>query len=137
MLLRQAVILTKHSDVGFVVCTIPANLSLRFLKANRQIGGCVILFATFTACIAAAQNAATVLALRILFGFATPFFQALAVYLSLWYKRDEVALRNGKLLTSQKCGGELSNILIRSYTRIFRPCWRLQRFYFIRCCFEP
>lgn len=43
--------------------------------------------------MAAAKNAATVLALRILFGFASTFLQALTLYTSLWYKRDELATR--------------------------------------------
>lgn len=48
--------------------------------------------------MAAAKNAATVLALRILFGFASTFLQALTLYTSLWYKRDELATRGGMLL---------------------------------------
>jgi hypothetical protein len=82
-------------DVGYVICIIPANLSIRFFKAHRQIGGCVIIFATLSCCMAAAKNAAAVLALRILFGFASTFLQALTLYTSLWYKRNELAIRSG------------------------------------------
>lgn len=74
---------------------IPAYLTVRSFKANRQIGGCVILFATFSCCTSAARNAATVLALRVLIGAATAFLQSLSLYTSLWYKRDEMATRSG------------------------------------------
>lgn len=85
----------NSKDVGYMLFIIPAYLTVRSLKANRQIGGCVILFATFSCCTAAAKNAATVLALRVLIGAATAFLQSLSLYTSLWYKRDEMATRSG------------------------------------------
>jgi hypothetical protein len=78
-----------------MVFIIPAFLTVRYFKANRQIGGSVILFATFSCCTAAAKNSATVLALRVLIGAATAFLQSISLYISLWYKRDEVATRSG------------------------------------------
>jgi hypothetical protein len=45
--------------------------------------------------MAEARNYATVLALRILLGCAQAYVQFLTVYISLWYKRDEVAFRTG------------------------------------------
>lgn len=47
--------------------------------------------------MAAAKNSATVLALRIIFGFVSTFLQALTLYTSLWYKRNEQATRSGEL----------------------------------------
>lgn len=87
---------TNLKDVGYMLFIIPAYLTVRSFKANRQIGGCVILFATFSCCTAAAKNATTVLALRVLIGAATAFLQSLSLYTSLWYKRDELATRSGK-----------------------------------------
>jgi hypothetical protein len=54
-----------------------------------------MLFATLSCCMAAAKNAGTVLALRILFGFVSAFLQALTLYTSMWYKRNELATRIG------------------------------------------
>jgi 4-amino-4-deoxy-L-arabinose transferase-like glycosyltransferase len=45
--------------------------------------------------MAAAKNAGTVLALRIVFGFASAFLQALTLYITMWYKRNEMATRTG------------------------------------------
>ncbi|OPB46934.1 hypothetical protein A0O28_0070580 [Trichoderma guizhouense] len=97
--------------VGYVICIIPANLSIRFFKAHRQVGGCVIAFATLSCCMAAAKNAATVLALRILFGFASTFLQALTLYTSLWYKRDELATRTSAFYSAATIAGAFSGLI--------------------------
>lgn len=97
--------------VGYVICIIPANLSIRFFKAHRQIGGCVIIFATLSCCMAAAKNAAAVLALRILFGFASTFLQALTLYTSLWYKRNELAIRSGAFYSAATIAGGFSGLI--------------------------
>lgn len=56
----------------------------------------MILFATLSCSMAAAKNAGTVLALRIIFGFVSTFLQALSLYTSMWYKRNEMATRSGE-----------------------------------------
>ncbi|KAK5994137.1 High-affinity nicotinic acid transporter-like protein [Cladobotryum mycophilum] len=97
--------------VGYVICIIPANLSIRFFKAHRQIGGCVILFATLSCCMAAAKNAASVLSLRILFGFVSTFLQALTLYTSLWYRRNELATRSGIFYSAATIAGGFSGLI--------------------------
>lgn len=47
--------------------------------------------------MSASKNYETVLALRILIGCSQAFMQGISLYGSLWYKRDEMATRNGKL----------------------------------------
>ncbi len=51
------------------------------------------MFGGFVAIMGAAENYATVVALRILIGFAQAFIQGTGLYGSLWWKRDEVATR--------------------------------------------
>ncbi|KAL7896831.1 MFS general substrate transporter [Trichoderma sp. SZMC 28014] len=97
--------------VGYMLFIIPAYLTVRSFKANRQIGGCVILFATFSCCTAAAKNAATVLALRVLIGAATAFLQSLSLYTSLWYKRDEMATRSGLFYSASTIAGGFSGLI--------------------------
>lgn len=53
--------------------------------------------------MAAAKNAGGILALRILFGFVSAFLQALSLYTSMWYKRNELATRTGENLLSSRC----------------------------------
>lgn len=53
-------------------------------------------FGTFVCCMSAARSTAAILGLRFLVGMASVFVQGLSIYLSLWYKRDEVVTRGGK-----------------------------------------
>ena len=60
-----------------------------------MIGGSVLLFGAIVCGMSGAQNYQTLLALRILVGFAQAFIQGLSVYTSLWFKRNEIATVGG------------------------------------------
>ncbi|KAH8812389.1 major facilitator superfamily domain-containing protein [Xylogone sp. PMI_703] len=114
--------------VGYVLCILPANLLVRVLRADRQIGGCVILFATLSCCMAAAKNAGGVLALRILFGFVSAFLQALSLYTSMWYKRNELATRTGIFYSASTIAGGFSGLIAYAVQKNLdgkdgRPAW--------------
>jgi hypothetical protein len=81
---------------------LPGNICLRYVLPNWQLGGNVITFGLLVTCMAAAQNYATILALRILVGASQAFIQGLGLYVSLWYKRDELATRGGEYLASSR-----------------------------------
>jgi MFS family permease len=81
--------------VGYIVFLLPANLMSRYLGPNRTVGAAVVSFGVVLCCMGVAKNYETVLALRILLGAAQAYVQFLTVYISLWYKRDEVAWRTG------------------------------------------
>ncbi len=83
--------------VGYIVFMLPGNLCLRFphVSAPVLIGGSVLLFGAFCTALGGSQNYETVLALRIFVGASQAFIQGLGLYLSFWYKRDELATRSG------------------------------------------
>lgn len=83
---------------------LPGNICLRYVMPHMQLGGSVITFGVLVACMAAAQNYHTILALRILVGASQAFIQGLGLYVTLWYKRDEVATRGGKHFRSSPFG---------------------------------
>ena len=70
---------------------LPANILLRYIPPNLQLGGSVLIFGAIVTGLGGAQNYATVLALRILIGTSQSFIQGLSLYTSLWFTRDEVA----------------------------------------------
>lgn len=73
-------------------------MTARKFKPNRAIG-CALVFLGACLCgMAAAQNYATILVLRLLLGGGCSFIPILSLYTSLWYKRDELSSRTGKLL---------------------------------------
>lgn len=89
----------------------PANVTARKLKPHRAIGGALVFLGVALCGMAAAQNFQTILALRILLGAGCSFIPIVNLYTSLWYKRDELATRVGKLHVSA-----LTRVLV--YTRI-------------------
>jgi MFS family permease len=70
---------------------LPENILLRYISPNKMIGEAVVAFGAIFCGISGAQNYQTLLALRILGGFAQAFIQGLTVYISLWFKRNEIA----------------------------------------------
>ncbi|OAA60323.1 Major facilitator superfamily domain, general substrate transporter [Niveomyces insectorum RCEF 264] len=115
--------------VGYALCILPANLLVRILRADRQIGGCVIIFATLSCCMAAAKNAGGVLALRIIFGFASAFLQGLGLYTSMWYKRNELATRTGIFYSASTIAGGFSGLIAYAVQKNLdgkdgRPAWQ-------------
>lgn len=63
---------------------LPGNVLLRYMTPHVQIGIAIVTFGTLLCGMSAAQNTATVLALRILIGSAQAFIQGIGLYTSLW-----------------------------------------------------
>jgi MFS family permease len=78
-----------------MVFMLPANLAMRVVGPPRQLGLAVIFFGVCGTCLATAKNYATVVGLRVLIGIGEAFVQVGLLYLSFWYKRDEMASRAG------------------------------------------
>ena len=74
----------------------PANVTARKFKPNRSIGGALVFLGASLCGMAAAQNFATIVVLRVLLGAGCSFVQILSIYTSLWYKRDEIGSRVGE-----------------------------------------
>ena len=68
---------------------------LRYISPHMVLGTAIATFGTLVCLMSVAENVATILALRILVGFSQAFIQGLGLYVSLWYKRDELATRSG------------------------------------------
>ena len=79
---------------------LPGNILLRYISPNKMIGGSVLAFGAIVCGMAGSQNYQTLLALRILVGFAQAFIQGLSIYTSLWFKRNEIATVGGAF---EKC----------------------------------
>jgi hypothetical protein len=82
--------------VGYIIFMFPGNIGLKVIRPNIILGGACLLFGAFLVSTSAAQNYATVLSMRILLGATQAFIQGLGLYVTIWYRRDEVATRSGK-----------------------------------------
>lgn len=74
----------------------PGSIFMRYIPPFLQIGGAAVAFGTFLCGMSAAKGYGTVLAMRMLIGFAQALVQNSGVYNSLWYTRREVAFRGGE-----------------------------------------
>jgi MFS family permease len=78
-----------------MVFELPAALSLRLFHPNLAYGTAVILFGLFACCMSVARSYATVMVLRLFIGLAEAYVQTGYVFLSLWYRREELTTRAG------------------------------------------
>ena len=83
-------------DGGYLLGIFPGNLFIRKVNPNRLIGSGILFFGMCIILLSIAKNTASVLGLRFLIGTGEAVLQSSAIYLSAWYKRDELATRIGK-----------------------------------------
>lgn len=82
-----------------MVVELPAILSLRVIPPNYVFGFAVIFFGIFSTCLSQSKSYAAVMNLRLLIGIAEAFVQSGWVFLSLWYRKEELATRTGKFVS--------------------------------------
>ncbi len=81
-----------------MVVELPAILSLRVVPPNYVFGFAVISFGILSTCLSQSKSYAAVMIIRLLIGIAEAFVQSGWVFLSLWYRKEELATRTGKTL---------------------------------------
>ena len=89
-------LLTQVEVAGYLACVFPANLLIRKVGPNLQLGSAVILFGLFVCCMCAARGSADVLGLRFGIGGAEALLQAVPIYMMMWYGKHEIGKRIGK-----------------------------------------
>lgn len=72
---------------------LPSNLALRALGPNRTLGFGTAFFGIMVCGISGARKYGIVMGLRVLIGVGEAMIQCGGLYLSLWYKRDELGSR--------------------------------------------
>jgi MFS family permease len=77
-----------------MVIELPCCLGLVYVKPGHQFGLATITFGVLATCIAACKSYGSLIAIRFLLGLSEAFVQVGFVYLSLWYRHDEIALRS-------------------------------------------
>lgn len=85
-----------------MVFELPAALSIRMIPPNIAYGVAVMLFGVCAACLSASRSYAPVMVLRLMIGLGEAYVQTGYVFLSLWYKRDELTTRCGEYC--RNCG---------------------------------
>jgi MFS family permease len=74
---------------------LPAGLSLRYIHPRYVFSAALISFGIFAACLSAVDGYAGLMVLRVLIGLGEVFVNNAFIYISLWYRPKELALRTG------------------------------------------
>ncbi|RDL41557.1 Uncharacterized protein BP5553_01536 [Venustampulla echinocandica] len=97
--------------VGYMVGEFPFALLLRVSKPAYVYGFTIIAFGLFATCCVATRSYAALLVLRLLVGVAEAAAQTAFLYLSLWYKPDELAMRTAIFYGSTPLAGAFSGLI--------------------------
>lgn len=107
-------ICTSIFYVTYVLFETPATVLLRTLRPSRMIPGVVILWGAVVIGNGFAQNYPTVLACRLLLGICEAALSpCLALYMTTFYQRSELALRLCYLYISSAISGVVGGLIVR------------------------
>lgn len=99
--------------VGYILMQIPANMLLnRWGRPSRFITLIMTSWAVVSTCTGAVQSFGGLLGVRIILGLVEAgFFGSALYYLSCWYTRKELSLRNAILYSGSLLSGALSGLI--------------------------
>jgi len=99
--------------VGYIIMQVPANMLLnKFGKPSIFITIIMTLWAIISTCTGAVTNYGGLLAIRLLLGFVeSGFFGCSLFFLSNWYTRKELSVRNAIFYSGSLFSGALSGLI--------------------------
>ncbi|KAK9761586.1 hypothetical protein K7432_013417 [Basidiobolus ranarum] len=98
--------------VGYVIFEVPSNIILKQIGPSRWIPIVMLSWAIVMMCMAAVNNASGLLACRFFLGLTEAgLFPGVIFYLSLWYTRQEQALRIALFFSAATIAGAFGGVL--------------------------
>ncbi|KAL5113394.1 hypothetical protein ACEQ8H_008738 [Pleosporales sp. CAS-2024a] len=99
--------------VGYVIGQVPSNMILTRVRPRIWIPAMELTWAILTFCLARANTAETIYALRFLIGLAeSSFYPGMQYIIGSWYRRDELAKRSCIFHTSSAIATMFSGYLM-------------------------
>ncbi|KAH4204680.1 hypothetical protein HBI95_148000 [Parastagonospora nodorum] len=99
--------------VGYVIGQIPSNIILTRVKPSIWIPAMELTWAVLTFCLAKANNAETIYAIRFLVGLAeSTFYPGMQYIIGSWYRKEELAKRSCIFHTSSAIATMFSGYLM-------------------------
>ncbi|ETI27784.1 hypothetical protein G647_00233 [Cladophialophora carrionii CBS 160.54] len=77
--------------VGFFIVDFPVRLTMKSIPAQYVLGGAIILFGTATGLVPVCGRYSSLMVLRFILGCGEAVLTMGCLYLSQWYKADELA----------------------------------------------
>ncbi|KAI0010755.1 putative pantothenate transporter [Xylariaceae sp. FL0662B] len=97
--------------VGYLVFQLPGTLLLRMIGPPRQFFLAMLVWGVITACTVKADGYAMMMVFRALVGAAEAFIQGSILYLSFWYRYDELATRGAIVYSTSALAGSFNGLL--------------------------
>ncbi|KAH7096798.1 MFS general substrate transporter [Auriculariales sp. MPI-PUGE-AT-0066] len=126
---------TKYSIVlmcfyiTYIVFSIPGTLLAKAILPSMSIAMGCLVWSVAAASMAGAQNFASVVVCRLFIGVGEAMFgQAVALYYSMWYKKDEIAKRLAFFIGAGVLAGVFGGLIAFGVSHIHNPAiatWRI------------
>ncbi|OKL55581.1 hypothetical protein UA08_09178 [Talaromyces atroroseus] len=97
--------------IGYIVCQIPGNLFMRMIGPNIQLGCAMIGWGLGTTLLCEAKNWQSIAGIRVMIGAIEAFIQAGPLYLTLWYRREELATRGAIFFSMMAVAGSMNGLI--------------------------
>ncbi|KAL1647057.1 hypothetical protein SLS58_002827 [Diplodia intermedia] len=97
--------------VGYIVFQLPGTLLLRKIGPPTQFASAMVVWGTVTACTVVADGYAALMVIRALIGAAEALIQGAILYLSFWYRYNELATRGAILYSTVALAGSFNGLL--------------------------
>ncbi|KUL83815.1 hypothetical protein ZTR_06622 [Talaromyces verruculosus] len=114
---KQFANLNSFFLVGNVVGQLPGSLLLRKLGPQRQFSGALLAWGICTIAASFSKTYAALAVCRFLIAFFESLIQGALLYLSFWYKYEELATRAAVLNATNALAGAFSGLLAYAITK--------------------
>ncbi|KAF2650411.1 MFS general substrate transporter [Lophiostoma macrostomum CBS 122681] len=98
-------------NVGYLVFQLPGTMLLKKIGPSYQFGIAMISWGMFSCCVVAAHSLGAMMALRLLVGASEAFIHGTLIYLSFWYRYDELATRGALFDGSSALAGAFNGLI--------------------------
>ncbi|BGO98287.1 putative High-affinity nicotinic acid transporter (putative) [Rhodotorula toruloides] len=105
--------------ITYIVFSIPGTLFAKQFLPSTTIACGALVWSIATTCQAATHNPAALYVCRLFIGVGEAFFgQAMALYLSFWYTKQELAKRIGLFISAGSLAGAFSGLIAAGVSKI-------------------
>lgn len=105
--------------ITYIVFSIPGTLMAKAVLPSRSIACGALLWSIAATCQAAVQNRAGLFVCRLFIGLGEAFFgQAMALHLTYWYTKSDLAKRIGLFISAGAVSGAFGGLISYGVTSI-------------------
>ncbi|GAA5900441.1 hypothetical protein JCM6882_001247 [Rhodosporidiobolus microsporus] len=105
--------------ITYIVLSVPGTLLAKQILPSTSIACGALIWSIATSCQAGVTNPAGLYVCRLFIGVGESFFgQAMALYFTFWYRKNEIAKRIGLFISAGSVAGAFSGLIAYGVARI-------------------